>query len=154
MPAASTEIHEPSREVAASILLGTCGRLLFQQRDDIPGLLYAGLVGLFGGHREGDETPLECVRRELLEETGLALAPERFQPLVAFQVTYPAGGGVKGSFYIVRDFPIDAAVITEGQPLVIERRQLPDLLPRMTPSTCYVARLFMELQTGGGVDAL
>ena len=48
----------------------------------------------------------------------------------------------------MRDFPIDAAVITEGQPLVIERRQLPDLLPRMTPSTCYAARLFMELKTG------
>ena len=148
------QIHEPYREIAAAILAGSCGRLLLQQRDDIPGLLYAGLVGLFGGHREGDETFLECVGRELLEETGLALAPERFEPLVTFTVTYPAGGGVKGQFYVVRDFPIDAAVITEGQPLVIARDQLPGLLPRMTPSTCYVARLFMEMRPDGGGDVL
>ena len=148
------QIHEPFREVAAAILVGTCGRLLFQQRDDIPGLLYAGLVGLFGGHREGDESFLACVQRELLEETGLALAPGRFEPLVTFTVAYPAGGGVKGQFYAVRGFPIDAAVITEGQPLVIARDQLPGLLPRMTPSACYVARLFMELKPDGGGDAL
>ena len=148
-----SQIHEPYREVAAAILVGTCGRLLLQQRDDIPGLLYAGLVGLFGGHSEDGETPLDCVLREIFEETGLALTPERFNLLVAIEASYPAGGGVKGSFYVVRDFPIDAAVITEGQPLVIERQQLPALLPRMTPSACYVMRLFMELRADGSVDA-
>ena len=146
MPAASTEIHEPYREVAASILLGTCGRLLFQQRDDIPGLLYAGMIGLFGGHREGEETPLQCVQRELHEETGLMFHAARFTPLVAFQSAYPAGGGVKGSFYVLREVPLDQVVITEGSPLIIERGQIAVLLGKMTPSACYAARLFMELK--------
>ena len=139
------QIQEPYREIAAAILIGADGLLFFQQRDDIPGLLYAGMVGLFGGHREGDESSLQCVRREVLEETGITLAPSQFAPLVAFSVAYPAGGGVKGDFYVVRDFPIASAVVTEGTGLVIAPSDLPALLARMTPSTCYAARLFMEL---------
>lgn len=141
----TSQIDEPFREVAAAIVVGTCGRLLFQQRDDIPGLLYAGLVGLFGGHKEGSETPIETVRRELEEETGLAFAAERFQPLVDFSVAYPAGGGVKGLYYVLRDVPIADVEVTEGSGLVVAREDVPALLPRMTPSACYVTRLFMML---------
>ena len=141
------QIREPYREIAATIVIGTCGRLLFQQRDDIPGLLYAGMIGLFGGHREGEETPLQCVQRELHEETGLMFEPERFTPLVTIKAEYPAGGGVKGNFYVLRDVPIDKVVVTEGSPLIIERGEIPGLLGKMTPSACYVARLFMELET-------
>ena len=96
------QIDEPYREVAAAILIGTCGRLLLQRRDDIPGLLYRGMVGLFGGHREGGETNLECLQREILEETGQVIAAERCEPRVQFSVDYPLGGGVKAEYFIVR----------------------------------------------------
>jgi 8-oxo-dGTP diphosphatase len=129
----TSQIDEPFREVAAAILIG------------IPGLLYAGLVGLFGGHKEADETPIETVRRELQEETGLAFAADRFQPLVDFSVAYPGGAGVKGLYYVLRDVPIADVVVTEGTALVAVRDELPALLPRMTPSACYVTRLFMML---------
>lgn len=141
----ASQIIEPFREVAAAILVGTCGRLLLQQRDDIPGLLYAGLVGLFGGHKEGSETPIETVRREIEEETGLVFPPERFELLVEVRAAYPAGGGLAGSYYVLRGVPIAEAVVTEGSALVIEQAELPALLARMTPSTCYVSRLFMQL---------
>lgn len=141
----ASQIVEPYREVAGAILVGSCGRLLLQQRDDIPGILYAGLVGLFGGHKEGDETPIETVRREIEEETGLAFEARRFQPLVDFAVAYPGGGGVKGVYYVLRDVAIGDAVVTEGSALVATRAELPTLLWRMTPSACYVSRLFMML---------
>lgn len=141
----SNQIDEPYREVAAAILIGTCGRLLLQRRDDIPGLLYRGLVGLFGGHREGNETSLECLQREILEETGQTIAAERCEPLVQLSVRYPLGGGLKGDFFIVRDVSVDALVVTEGTLLAIEPSKLPAVLPEMTPSACYVARLFLEL---------
>jgi hypothetical protein len=80
---------------------------------------------------------------ELEEETGLAFGAERFQPLVDFSVAYPAGGGVKGLYYVLRDVPITDVVVTEGTALVATRDELPALLPRMTPSACYVTRLFM-----------
>lgn len=137
-------IREPYREVAAAILVGTCGRLLLQRRDDIPGLLYAGQIGLFGGHREDGETPLDCVRRELEEETGLAFAEACFTPIVEIRASYGGSGGLAGSYYVVEDVPIDAVVVTEGSPFVTTLAEMPALLARMTPSACYVARLFLE----------
>lgn len=55
-----------------------CGAsILTLRRDDRPGLPWPGLWDLPGGGREGDETPEACVLRELHEEFGLTLAPER-----------------------------------------------------------------------------
>ncbi len=41
-----------------------------QLRDNIPGIVYPGCWGFFGGHIEADETPEVAVRRELKEEIG------------------------------------------------------------------------------------
>lgn len=55
-----------------------CGAaLLTCQRDDRPGLPWPGLWDLPGGGREGDETPEACLLRELSEEFGLSLGPDR-----------------------------------------------------------------------------
>ena len=43
------------REVAGALLVDTLGRFLLQQRDDKPGIVEPGKIGLFGGHREGNE---------------------------------------------------------------------------------------------------
>ncbi len=53
------------------------GRILTLLRDDIDGLPWAGFWDLPGGGREGDETAEACLLRELSEEFGLILAPER-----------------------------------------------------------------------------
>ena len=46
-------------------------RVLIQQREDIAGICFPGKIGSFGGHREGKETFLECVVREVHEEIEL-----------------------------------------------------------------------------------
>lgn len=56
-----------SIEVAIAILYRS-GRFLMQLRNDIPGILYPGCWGFFGGHIELGETPEVAMRRELLEE--------------------------------------------------------------------------------------
>jgi 8-oxo-dGTP diphosphatase len=56
------------REIACAILIDTRGRFLLQQRGDVAGILYPGKVSLFGGHREGGETFLQCAVREIHEE--------------------------------------------------------------------------------------
>ncbi|MEH2454846.1 NUDIX hydrolase [Nostoc sp.] len=48
-------------------------KFLMQLRDNIPGILYPGYWGLFGGHIEPDETPDLAVKREILEEIGYNL---------------------------------------------------------------------------------
>lgn len=48
-------------------------------RDDHPGLSWAGHWDLPGGGREGDEGPEACLLRELEEEFGLRLPPQRLE---------------------------------------------------------------------------
>ena len=53
------------------------GRVLAYQRDDRPELRWPGLWDLPGGGREGAESAEACLLRELDEEFGLRLPPER-----------------------------------------------------------------------------
>lgn len=66
-------------EVAIAIL-HVSGQFLMQLRDDIPGIIYPGCWGLFGGHIETGETPLYALKRELMEEIGyIPVAPAQFR---------------------------------------------------------------------------
>jgi 8-oxo-dGTP diphosphatase len=98
------------------------GRFLFQQRDHTPGVLHPGKVALFGGHREGDETYLECAVRELHEELSYLIPPERFMHLktVAGSDLDVEGGTVQGGIVVIQDIPVEDLTITEGS---FNRRQ-------------------------------
>lgn len=73
-------------------LVLTCGDgLLLLLRDDIPTIQWPGHWDLPGGGREGDETPEACALRELEEETGLRLAPERLRGRAQPSVNRPGG---------------------------------------------------------------
>lgn len=70
----------PHRPFNGAKLVLTCGEgLLVLLRDDVPTIPWPGHWDLPGGGREGGESPLDCGLRELFEETGLALAPERLR---------------------------------------------------------------------------
>ena len=83
--------HDPTpglMVVAAAALVGPDDRVLVQQRP--AGKAMAGLWEFPGGKLEPGETPEAALARELAEELGLAVAPDRLQPL-AF-ATGDAGG--------------------------------------------------------------
>jgi 8-oxo-dGTP diphosphatase len=71
--------------------------VLAMRRDRLPGLAFAGLWDLAGGGREDDETPAACALRELEEEFGLAVPPDR----LAYARAYPAWDGVGTSWFFV-----------------------------------------------------
>lgn len=52
-------------------------KLLVYLRDNFEGLRYAGMWDLPGGGKEGNETPEECVLRELEEEFSLKLSKDQ-----------------------------------------------------------------------------
>ena len=61
----------------AKLALLNGDHVLTHLRDDFPGLPFPAHWDLPGGGREGDETPEDCVLRELDEEFGLVLTPDR-----------------------------------------------------------------------------
>ena len=73
----------------AAFFQGT--RLLTLQRDDLPGLPWAGQWDVPGGGREGDESPAACLLREFHEEFGLRFPPDRLLAAWALpSITNPA----------------------------------------------------------------
>jgi 8-oxo-dGTP diphosphatase len=96
--------------------------LLLQQRDDIAGIVHPGKVSLFGGHREGRETFLECVVREIHEEISYFVPAERFEPLASLigGDIDGDGGSVRAEFFVVRDIPVERLVVTEGSLLMAQ----------------------------------
>ena len=72
--------------VGAKAALFCGGGLLTCLRDTRPGLPWPGMWDLPGGGREGDESPEACLLREVEEELGLRLPPDR----LAWQITLPS----------------------------------------------------------------
>jgi len=140
------------REVAAALIIDTRGRFLLQQRDDIPGILFPGKIGLFGGHREGEETFLECAVREVHEEISHFIAAERFEHLASFRGPDPyiAGGILCRELYVVRDVPVELLKVTEGTLFVAEMKDVPALVPRLAPSAHDAIRIFLTGAGGAG----
>jgi 8-oxo-dGTP pyrophosphatase MutT (NUDIX family) len=141
------------REAAAALLIDKRGRFLLQQRDDVPGILFPGKIGLFGGHREGNETFLECVVREVHEEISLFIPPERFEHLASYRGSdpYMSGGTLWRELYLTTDVPVEPLRITEGSLLIAEMDDVPALMPRFAPSAHAALRAFLA-RTGRAHD--
>jgi 8-oxo-dGTP diphosphatase len=140
------------RAISFAILIDTQGRFLFQQRDDVPGIVAPGKIGLFGGHCEGYETFFECVVREVEEETGLALPRESFLHVASYRGpdVEIEGGWLSSECYVVRDVPADRVNVTEGSLLIAERADLVQLAPKFAP----LALIAIEQFLGRSLDSL
>jgi 8-oxo-dGTP diphosphatase len=88
------------------------GRILTCQRDDKPGIPWPGLWDLPGGGAEAGESPEDCLLRELEEEFGLRLQPER----LVWRRAFPAmsAPGRLGWFFAGHLSPAEIAAIRFG----------------------------------------
>jgi 8-oxo-dGTP diphosphatase len=134
------------REIACSIIIDTLGRFLLQQRDEVAGIAHPGKVGLFGGHREPDETYLECVVREVHEELSYFVPAECFEYLVSLDGSDIEidGGTVRGDFFITREIPTNALVVTEGALLIIDADEITEIEAKLTPSARFAFRVYFD----------
>jgi 8-oxo-dGTP pyrophosphatase MutT (NUDIX family) len=136
------------REIAAAILIDTVGRVLLQLRDEKAGIIQPGKVGMFGGHREGNESFLDCAVREVAEEISCNIPANRFQHLLSFDGPDPeisSSGRMKGEFFIVRDVRSDLLVITEGKLLIVRPEELAKLHGELTPAAVIALNAFRRL---------
>ena len=130
------------REVACAILLDVSGRFLLQQRDDIPGIVHPGKIGLFGGHREAGETYIQCVVREIHEEISHFVPAAAFTYLTGYDGADPEveGGTVHAEFFLARELQSELLIITEGSLLIIESDDLATIEPKLTPTARFALR--------------
>lgn len=94
-------------EVAIAILQSS-NRFLMQLRDNIPGIIYPGHWGFFGGHIELGETPEAALKRELLEEIGYE------PPTVSKFGCYPDSRVIRHVFHVPLTVELDQLVLNEG----------------------------------------
>jgi 8-oxo-dGTP diphosphatase len=134
------------RETSGAILIDSFGRFLFQQRDDNPQVSYPGLIGLFGGNREGNETFLECVVREVCEEISYFLPAERFMHLTSYEGADYWGGTIHDETFVVNNVPADRLVITEGSLLSIRLEDIATVEPRFSPPARFAMSVFLNDQ--------
>jgi len=66
-------LHKQMEFSGCKIALLRDDKLLTILRDDISTIPWPNMWELPGGGREGEETPFECVQREIFEELGLKL---------------------------------------------------------------------------------
>jgi 8-oxo-dGTP diphosphatase len=134
------------REIASAIIIDPFGRFLLQQRDDIAGIMHPGKVALFGGHREGDETFLECVVREIHEELSYFVPPERFEHLASLDGSDldVNGGTVRGDIFVARNIPIDPLVVTEGSLLIVDPQDISGIERKLTPFARFWIETFLD----------
>ena len=66
-------LHKQMEFSGCKIALLCYDKLLTILRDDISTIPWPNMWELPGGGREGEETPFECVQREVFEELGLKL---------------------------------------------------------------------------------
>lgn len=132
------------RATAAALLIGDCGQFLFQLRDNIPHILYPGMLGLFGGHIEKDEAPIDAVVREVHEETGHLASQEDFHPLLNCALPLPSGEPINESVFLLRNVPTTKLIVTEGTLFPASAEDIPNLLHRMTPGTACSTRVYMS----------
>src|SRR5215469_14728975 len=105
------------REGTSAVLLSTDGHLLLQLRDNLPHVSDPGKISLFGGRREGNESFLECVVREIHEEIGYYVPPERFEKIGSYSGPdhLTPGGTLHGEVFIAHEIPADKLSVTEGR---------------------------------------
>ena len=139
-------MEQDVRDFAAAILVDQSGRLLFQRRDNIPGIVHPGKVALFGGRREAGETPLQCIVREVFEEISFRISAEDFEFLISLHGADPEmiARRVRGELFIARDVPSSNLMVTEGTLVVVHPSELSGIRSDLTPMTLIAVKAFLR----------
>jgi 8-oxo-dGTP pyrophosphatase MutT (NUDIX family) len=134
------------REGAAAVVIATDGRFLLQLRDDKPGIVDPGKLSLFGGRREGNESFRDCIVREIHEELGCYLLPERFEHLASWSGSHHAitGGNFHAEIFIVRSVPPEQLTVTEGKLMRFTLSELGQIRQSLAPVAQFALDAFLS----------
>jgi 8-oxo-dGTP diphosphatase len=134
------------REGASVILFDTDGHLLLQLRDNLPHIRDPGKISLFGGRREGSESFLDCIVREIHEEIGYHLAPTRFECIGRWDgpdYAFP-GDHFRGEIFLARAVPVEHLTITEGRLRIIPVDEIDQIRSSLSLAARYALGILFD----------
>ncbi|MBP1741862.1 MAG: hydrolase [Deltaproteobacteria bacterium] len=99
------------RQGSSILFVNELRQILLFLRDDLPHIPYPNTWDVPGGHVEEDETPAQCIVREMKEEMGLDL--ERFELFSAKEFN----DRIEHTFWKSVDLNIEEISLQEGQSL-------------------------------------
>jgi 8-oxo-dGTP diphosphatase len=99
------------RKGSSIIFINDEGKVLLFLRDNIPDLPYPNMWDVPGGHVEPNESPENCIIREMKEEMDLDIDEFELFSKIEFE------DRIEYSFWARADFDIDNIELTEGQKL-------------------------------------
>lgn len=135
-----------ARRFAGALLFDTDGNFLFQRRDDKPGILHPGRVGMFGGHQEPGESPLECVVREVHEELSHFVPAHQFTHMGTFNDDSTGPTRVI-EIFMARALPVSDLIVTEGALMVVPHANVASLNGKLTPSAAAALDYYFAART-------
>lgn len=97
------------RKGASIVFLNPFNQVLLFLRDDNPLIPYPNVWDLPGGHVEVNETPSECIVREMKEEIGYDLTDFKLVSVFEFD------DRIEYTYWQAVDFAISRIHLTEGQ---------------------------------------
>jgi len=95
------------------------GNLILQRRDINVNIENPGKLSVFGGRREGNENELQCVIRELEEETSIRALPDQLK--MVFSCAFPSlnESWTLCHYYLLENVDVNAIYLQEGQNIEI-----------------------------------
>lgn len=133
------------------------GPFLLQKRTRRDHSEYAGKISLFGGRREGAETPVECAIREILEETGLAISPDDLHYIASVEAMNEGGNASFGSIFF---HGVDSArelrrlKIVDGKAILVAESDVCRYWPKLTSIAAFALSAYAEMNRTGRLKAI
>lgn len=147
----------PVKNYSVVLIRARRGPFLLQKRTRRDHLEYVGRISLFGGRREGDETPVDCAIREVAEEIGLMLSPNDLHLIASLESMNESGDATCGSIFlheIALERDLRRLKIADGKAVFVAERDICRYWPKLTSIAAFALSAYGEFRRAARNEAI